>query len=121
MRLLRYVARPVPGSIDAEKYAGAYINCWVNEASKAKAMVVARRAIRSAGWSVEELDGVSEVERSQYEHQVTTLEMYDVAVRKGWALVIHAWLRRRRATKKKLSVRRVLPSSWQKRPARKPG
>ena len=65
MKLLRFVARPMESSPDFTEFEGAYVNCWVSTRSLAEAKRISRKSIRDAGWLIEELEAVTEVERSE--------------------------------------------------------
>lgn len=69
MFLLRFIATPMPGSLDAATAGGAYVNCWVDVLPQEAARTAAHGLIAEAGWKAESLLEEAEVTRDDLDEE----------------------------------------------------
>ena len=86
-----YLARPKAGSENSESYGGAYVNCWIDAESDARAAECASTAISRAGWAVESLEQYSVVTRKDYADDDEGLQHFDQALIDKEVYVFHTW------------------------------
>lgn len=67
MLFFGFECSPLLGSAAAEKYGGAFVNCWIAGRGRAEAEALAREVIREEGWRVEVLNEVRPITRAAYD------------------------------------------------------
>ena len=89
--LITLVARPRENTDAFRESGGAYVNAWIDAASENQALEQAQREVRDAGWTVESVDDVALVQRTDYEEDDPSLEYFDQALLDKEVLVFHTW------------------------------
>jgi hypothetical protein len=55
MWYLQVSARPVPLSLQAAEFSGAFINCWIDAETEGAAIQLVRDVLKSDGWLVDSI------------------------------------------------------------------
>lgn len=88
---LTVVARPARDSAEAGEFGGAYVNCWIDEASEEAAVSRAQAAVRDTGWILESIKDIAVVTRDTYDDQEEGRECFEQALVDGLLLVFHTF------------------------------
>ena len=89
--VVRYEAKPLPGSESFASCSGAAVNVWVDVSTEQQALARAAQEVQEAGWSIESLKGVFPITRDDYSEDTTGLEYFEQALIDGIVLVFHTW------------------------------
>jgi hypothetical protein len=88
---LCFEVTPKPDSPHAQRWGGAFVNCWIDRASFQKAERVARRHIEKQGWSMSKLDEAREIIVGEYDDEAPGKDYFEQALVDGEVFVFYTW------------------------------
>lgn len=88
-----FLAFPTPDAKEFDESEGAYVSCWIRNASRQGAEERATELIRDYGWSVEGLEEEAVVTSDDYQEDDEDREFYEQALVEGEVLVFNTWPR----------------------------
>jgi hypothetical protein len=89
--LVTLVARPREHTHAFREFSGAYVNAWIDAPSKDQALDRAQREVSDSGWTVETVESVAAVQRTDYQEGDPALEYFDQALTDREVVVFHTW------------------------------
>ena len=93
MYYLRFHALPTPNASDVQLYGGAFVCCWIERATQAEAVAVAKDMIAHRKWTIEALDEAKPIFRRDYEDGDDGLQYFEQAEIDSEVLVFHKYPR----------------------------
>ena len=84
-------AVPNPGNPESKDVGGAYINCFVNAASKEDAIIKVKEYINAENWEFFQVKDIFIAKRDMYTDEPESLECYDEASQYGLGAVFYTW------------------------------
>ena len=91
MYYLLVEAAPMAESPAAKKFAGAFINCWVNASTPSEAESSARSWITESEWAVVNVEEVKLIDASHYDETSPNREYYEQALIDGQVYVYNTF------------------------------
>lgn len=93
MYFFTFLSQPTPNAQEFADFEGAYVNCWIRNASRQDAEERATELIRDYGWSVDALEDAGTVTSDDYQNGDEDREFYEQALVEGEVLVFNTWPR----------------------------
>jgi len=84
-------ARPKPGTSEASKTAGAFVNCWVLKATENEAKDRVSFMLENDGWIINEIQEIKKVDKEYYSSDSEGLAYFEQALTDGEVLIINTW------------------------------
>ena len=84
-------ASPKPGSKNASKFGGAFINSWIRRPSEAEALERIKTYLERNDWIVSSIKESNLVSRDFYKLDGEGIEYFEQAMQDGECFVIHTW------------------------------
>jgi len=91
MYFFTFRASPTSEAKEFQKAGGAYVNCWIDNASREEAEERASDLIFDYGWSVDSLEAEAVVTAEDYDEGDEDREFYQQALVDGEVLVFTTW------------------------------
>ena len=92
LHLVSFRALQKPRSEEAQKYGGAYVNCWM-DATASEAERTAKHHVECSGWRVSGKAKIKLVARKDYERDAQLRRYFDEALKNGLCTVLHTYPR----------------------------